>query len=154
MSNYLDFYAHHREPGNRFDGLYAPISFRPSLTGLGEMLIIQAADGPDARDLVDEFVATICAGVTPGAIVAPVVERSYADTVAHVYYAGTADPPRVKTKAAYLRRPYTADQLRTSYRHIVSRRSSANRRWSSCRSVGPSTPSRPMPPRCRPAIRS
>ncbi|MFI6310970.1 FAD-binding oxidoreductase [Nocardia fusca] len=120
MSNYLDFYAHHREPGNRFDGLYAPISFRPSLTGLGEMLIIQAADGPDARDLVDEFVATICAGVTPGAIVAPVVERSYADTVAHVYYAGTVDPPRVKTKAAYLRRPYTADQLRTCYRHIVS----------------------------------
>ncbi|MGW1739020.1 FAD-binding oxidoreductase [Nocardia sp. NPDC001965] len=120
MGNYLDFYARYREPGNRFDGLYAPISFRPQLTGLGEMLIIQAADGPDARGLMDEFVSTVCAGVRPGAIVGPVVERSYADTVAQVYYAGTADPPRVKTKAAYLRRPYSADQLRTCYRHIVS----------------------------------
>lgn len=120
MSNYLDFYARHREPGNRFAGLYAPISFRPNLTGLGEMLIIQAADSPQDRSLVDEFVAAICAGVVPGAIVAPVAERSYAETVAQVYYAGTPDPPRVKTKAAYLRRPYTADQLRTCYRHLVS----------------------------------
>ncbi|MGW5385909.1 FAD-binding oxidoreductase [Nocardia sp. NPDC003963] len=120
MGNYLDFYARHREPWNRFAGLYAPISFRPNLTGLGEMLIIQNGDDSDARGLVDEFVSTVCAGVRPGAIVAPVVERSYADTVAQVYYAGTTDPPRVKTKAAYLRRPYTAEQLRTCHRHIVA----------------------------------
>ncbi|MEV3961261.1 FAD-binding oxidoreductase [Nocardia sp. NPDC050193] len=120
MSNYLDFYARHREPGNRFAGLYAPISFRPTMTGFGEMLIIQAGDGPDARALVDEFLATVCAGVFPGAMVPPVVEQTYADTVAHVYYAGTTDPPRVKTKAAYLRRPYTTEQLRICYRHIVS----------------------------------
>lgn len=120
MRNYLEFYAEHRNPGNRFAGLYAPISFRPTLTGLGDMLILQTADEPDARARVEEFIATITEGVMPGAVIPPLTEQSYPETVANTYYAGVPSDRRIKTKAAYLRQPYTTEQLRTCYRHIVS----------------------------------
>ncbi|MEU4313247.1 FAD-binding protein [Nocardia sp. NPDC024068] len=120
MRNYLDFYHAHREPGNRFAGLYAPVQFRPRLTGAGEMLILESSGDPDAHNRIREFIDTVTAGVLPGAVVRPVVEASYADTVANTYYPGTDLPPRVKTKAAYLRQPYTEEQLRACYRNLAA----------------------------------
>jgi hypothetical protein len=119
LGNYLEFFCEHCHPGNRFAGLYAPLSIRPTAEGFADLLIFQDADQPQAQAQIDEFVAAITAGVTPGAVVAPPTRAGYADTIAQSYYAKAPVPPRVKIKAAYLRRPYTPDQLRIFYRHIT-----------------------------------
>jgi len=120
MRNYLEFYARHNSPGGPFAGLYAPLSLRPTPFGLGEMLVLYNVDGPGSRARLDEFVDAVTAGVTPAPEVGPITEQSYADTVANTYYDGTDMPPRVKIKAAYMRQPYSDEQLRICYRHIVS----------------------------------
>ncbi|WP_278261953.1 FAD-binding protein [Nocardia sp. AG03] len=119
LSNYLGFFARHRAPGDDFAGLYAPLMFHTTGTAAAEMLILLDADAPDARARFDEFVAAVCEGVQPGAIVLPVTELSYSDTVRQVYYAKGVNSTRVKVKAAYLRNPYTPDQLRIFYRYLT-----------------------------------
>ncbi|ATL68109.1 FAD-binding oxidoreductase [Nocardia terpenica] len=122
LGNYLDFYSHYRDPGNRFAGLYAPVSLRPTAEGFADMLILLDADTPDAQAQVDEFIGTVTAGVVPGAVVLPASRASYADTVAHSYYPKAPLPPRVQIKAAYLRQPYSAEQLRIFYRRMADPR--------------------------------
>ncbi|MGW4634568.1 FAD-binding oxidoreductase [Nocardia sp. NPDC004415] len=119
LSNYLGFFARHSAPGDEFAGLYAPLMFRTTGTAAAEMLILLDADSPDARARFDAFVAAVCDGVAPGAIVLPVTELPYQDTVRQVYYTKGANSTRVKVKAAYLRNPYTPDQLRIFYRYLT-----------------------------------
>ncbi|MBF6328123.1 FAD-binding oxidoreductase [Nocardia transvalensis] len=119
LGNYLDFFSRHRDPGNPYAGLYAPLNIRPTGTGFAEMLILLDADPPDAQARLDSFIAAVTDGVVPGALIEPPTRASYADTVDQAYYAKAPTPPRVKIKAAYLRRPYTREQLRICYRHMV-----------------------------------
>ncbi|MEU6559685.1 FAD-binding oxidoreductase [Nocardia nova] len=119
LGNYLDFFSRHREPGDPFAGLYAPLDVRPVADAFIEVLILQDADHPDAHRQVDEFVAAVTEGVFPPAVVLPPAEESYADTIEHSYYAKAPIPPRVKIKAAYLRQPYSSEQLRICYRRMT-----------------------------------
>ncbi|RDI63522.1 FAD-binding oxidoreductase [Nocardia pseudobrasiliensis] len=118
LRNYLDFFYRYRDPGNPFAGLYAPLSVRPTATGFAEMLILADAQAPDARDRLEAFVAAVCDGVS-APLLEPATRASYAETVQRVYYTPAPQPPRVKVKAAYLRRPYTDEQLRICYRRMV-----------------------------------
>ncbi|MFI1461478.1 FAD-binding protein [Nocardia carnea] len=154
MRNYLEFFSVHRNPGNRFAGLYAPISFRPTLTGFGEMLILQTADEPDARARVEEFIATVTEGVFPGPVIRPLTEQSYPDTVANTYYAGAPSDRRVKTKAAYCGSPTRPNNSAFSTAISSPPPPSANRKSNSCRSAVLSTRSRPIPRPHRRATRS
>ncbi|MFC3966314.1 FAD-binding oxidoreductase [Nocardia jiangsuensis] len=120
LGNYLAFHEQHGAPGDPFAGLYAPLNFRTDVVASAEVLIFFDADAPDARARVDEFVAAITAGVTPGAVVQPIERSSYADTVSKVYYPKGAVYPRVKVKAAYLRKAYDTEQLRALYRHVTN----------------------------------
>ncbi|WP_054814878.1 FAD-binding oxidoreductase [Nocardia arizonensis] len=119
LGNYLAFYEEHSRPGNRFAGLYAPMSFRTVGEGFAQMVILLDASGPGAEALFDEFVAAVSAGVTPGPMALRPTRASYADTVARVYYPKGGSYPRVKVKSAYLRRAYSTDQLRVFYRHLI-----------------------------------
>ncbi|WP_280386155.1 BBE domain-containing protein [Nocardia wallacei] len=122
LGNYLDFFARHREPGNRFAGLYAPLSVHPIADGSTEVLILIDATEPGAQARLDEFVAHLGAGVVPAPLLMPPGRDSYAGTVAHVYYAKAPMPPRVQIKAAYLRQPYSPEQLRLCYRRMAELR--------------------------------
>ncbi|WP_460698867.1 FAD-dependent oxidoreductase [Nocardia thraciensis] len=122
LGNYLDFFARHRDPGNRFAGLYAPLSVHPIADGSTEVLILMDATQPDAQARMDEFVAHIGAGVVPGPVLMPPGRDSYAGTVDRIYYAKSPMPPRVKIKAAYLRQPYSREQLRICYRRMAELR--------------------------------
>ncbi|HLS77079.1 MAG TPA: BBE domain-containing protein [Nocardia sp.] len=142
LGNYLRFFEEHRAPGNRFDGLYAPVSFRTTGTAYAQMLILLAADEPPtggpavgsadpgsanstpagsarARALYDEFLAALLDGVGATPTVQPPVSLSYADTLAQVYYPKAPSVRRVKVKAAFLRRAYSEEQRRVLYRHLV-----------------------------------
>lgn len=119
LGNYLAFHEQHRAPGNPFAGLYAPLNFRTDVVATAEVLIFVDADVPDAEARLNEFVAAVTAGVSPGPITLPVNRSSYADTVDQVYYPKGPVPPRVKVKAAYLRRAYREEQLRTLYRYVT-----------------------------------
>ncbi|MFF0494228.1 FAD-binding oxidoreductase [Nocardia sp. NPDC004068] len=119
LGNYLDFFHRHRDPGNPFAGLYAPLSVRPTLTGSIEVLVLLDADAPDAQTKLDSFVAALTDGVPVPPLIEPATRASYPETVEQVYYPKAPVPPRVKIKAAYLRRPYTVEQLRICYRHMV-----------------------------------
>ncbi|MBF6462549.1 FAD-binding oxidoreductase [Nocardia puris] len=119
LGNYIAFFERYSAPGNRFAGLYAPLSFRTTGTGFAQLLILLDADAPDARTRYDEFVAAVLDGVDALPVTQPITTTSYADTVSQVYYAKAPLPPRVKVKTGYLRRAYTEGQLRTFYRHIT-----------------------------------
>ncbi|MFI5776195.1 FAD-binding oxidoreductase [Nocardia sp. NPDC051570] len=118
LGNYLEFFHRHRDPGDPFAGLYAPLSIRPTATGFAEMLILLDADQPDAQARLDAFLAELTDGA-PTPLIEPPTRASYPDTVDRAYYPPASVPPRVKIKAAYLRRPYTTEQLRICYRHMV-----------------------------------
>ncbi|WP_157171960.1 FAD-binding oxidoreductase [Nocardia higoensis] len=143
LGNYLRFFERHSAPGNRFDGLYAPMSFRTTGTAYAQMLILVADDSPatgapaagssdagssgggtaagspEARAVHDEFMAALLDGVGATPTVQPPASLSYADTLGQVYYPKAPSMRRVKVKAAFLRRAYSDDQLRTLYRHLV-----------------------------------
>lgn len=119
LGNYLRFFELHRAPGNEFAGLYAPLMIRTTGTGAAEILILSDADSPGARTRFDEFVAAVSEGVFPPPILTPVAQLSYPDTVNQVYYAKGVNATRVKVKAAYLRKAYSADQLRIFYRYLT-----------------------------------
>lgn len=119
LGNYLAFFEQHSAPGNEFAGLYAPMMIRTTGAATAETLILLDADAPDARARLDEFVATVGAGVFPPPVLGPVDRLSYRDTVEQVYYAKAPSDFRVKVKAAYLRKAYTPEQLRIFYRHIT-----------------------------------
>ncbi|WP_431952862.1 FAD-binding oxidoreductase [Nocardia lijiangensis] len=119
LGNYLAFFERHSTPGNRFAGLYAPLSFRTVGTGFAQLLVLLDADSGDARSQFDEFLGAVLDGVDAVPVVQPVAQLSYADTVAQVYYPKGPLPPRVKVKAAYLRRAYSEDQLRVFYRYLT-----------------------------------
>lgn len=118
VGNYLAFFERNSQQDSRFAGLYAPLHVKP-FAGSCDILVLLDADAPDARSCYDEFVAAVSEGVLPPPIVPPLEQKSYPDTVAQVYYAKGTQPPRVKVKAAYLRRPYTPEQLRTFYRYLT-----------------------------------
>ncbi|MGW0247604.1 FAD-binding oxidoreductase [Nocardia goodfellowii] len=122
LDNYLTFFERNSQPDSRFAGLYAPLHVKP-IAGSSDILVLLDADSSDARACYDEFVAAVSDGVLPPPVVPPLELKSYSDTVSQVYYAKGAQPPRVKVKAAYLRRTYTSEQLRTIYRHMTDVRS-------------------------------
>ncbi|WP_280194276.1 FAD-binding oxidoreductase [Nocardia farcinica] len=119
LGNYLAFFERHSAPGDPFDGLYAPLSFRTVGTSFAQLLILLDAERPDARARFDEFVAALMDGVGAVPVVQPIATLSYQDTVGQVYYPKGPTPPRVKVKAAFLRRAYSTDQLRTLHRHLL-----------------------------------
>lgn len=119
IGNYLAFHEQYSEPGNRFAGLYAPLSVRATGEGYAEMIILMDGDVPDAPARVGEFVAAVVDGVSPAPIVLPLTRASYPDTVAQVYYPRGGITPRIKAKSAYLRKAYTPEQLRIFYRHLT-----------------------------------
>ncbi|MBL1072972.1 FAD-binding oxidoreductase [Nocardia sp. 2] len=118
VGNYLAFFEKHSAPGDLDTGLYAPLHLRPGAVG-SDILILMDADAPDARTRFDAFVAAVSDGVNPAPILLPVTRSAYAETVSNVYYAAEMPGFRVKTKAAYLRRAYSPDQLRTLYRYLA-----------------------------------
>ncbi|WP_024805152.1 FAD-binding oxidoreductase [Nocardia sp. BMG51109] len=118
LANYLDFFSRHREPGNRFAGLYAPLGIRTFPAGATDMLVLSDAEAPDAPARLEEFLAAVVDGVDPAPIRQPTVVAGYGETVNLSYYAKAPEPPRVKVKAAYLRQPYTTEQLRICYRRL------------------------------------
>ncbi|WP_280336214.1 FAD-binding oxidoreductase [Nocardia wallacei] len=122
LGNYLDFHARHRDPGNRFADLYAPLSVHPLPAAHTEILVLMNADAPDAYARLAEFVAVVGDGVQPRPILQPATVASYPETVERSYYAKAPEPPRVKIKAAYLRQPYTTEQLRICYRRMADPR--------------------------------
>lgn len=119
LGNYLSFFERNNAPGNRFAGLYAPLSFRTVGTGFAQLLVLLDADSPDARAQFDEFLGAVLDGVDAIPVVQPVAQLSYPDTVRQVYYPKGLSTPRVKVKAAYLRRAYSEDQLRVFYRYLT-----------------------------------
>ncbi len=119
LSNYLDFHARYREPGNRFATLYARLNFRPIVESFADMLIFSHGDGDQARTRLDEFLAAVTDGVAPAPLVLPPVQVSYADSIAKYYAPAPPNPARVKIKAALLRQTYSTDQLRVLYRALV-----------------------------------
>ncbi|MEV0296158.1 BBE domain-containing protein [Nocardia sp. NPDC050710] len=122
LGNYLAFFEQHSAPGNRFAGLYAPLSFRTLGTGFAQLTILLDAENPDATALFDEFVAAVVADVSPAPLVQPATRASYPDTVRQVYYPKSPLTPRVKVKSAYLRRAYSVEQLRIFYRYLTDPR--------------------------------
>ncbi|MEV0761896.1 FAD-binding protein [Nocardia sp. NPDC050435] len=122
VGNYLAFFEQHSAPGDPFTELYAPLHIRPGLAGPSDILILLRADRPDTQALFDEFVAAVSQGVFPAPILLPATRASYADTVANVYYPKGMPGARVKAKTAYLRRAYSADQLRTLHRSLTDLR--------------------------------
>ncbi|MGW4844453.1 FAD-binding oxidoreductase [Nocardia brasiliensis] len=120
VGNYLDFFARNSAPDSPCTGLYAPLHVKPG--GACDILVLLDGEQGDAAARYDEFVAAVGDGVWPPPLVPPLERKSYLDTVSQVYYAKGSLPPRVKVKAAYLRRPYTPEQVRTLYRYLTDLR--------------------------------
>ncbi|MFB8275199.1 FAD-binding oxidoreductase [Nocardia colli] len=118
VGNYLAFFERNSNPDSPFASLYAPLHVQPR-TGACDMLVLLDAG---AAPRYDEFVTAVSEGVLPPPVVPPLERKSYLDTVSQVYYAKGTQPPRVKVKAAFLRRAYTAQQLRTLYRYLTDAR--------------------------------
>ncbi|WP_309234785.1 BBE domain-containing protein [Nocardia sp. XZ_19_385] len=119
LGNYLAFFHQHSEPDDAYAGLYAPLSVRTTALGSTELLVLLDGDPREAHDRLKAFLAAITDGVFPPPLIEPLVRMSYFDAVERIYYPKAANSPRVKIKAAYLRRPYSAEQLRTCYRHMM-----------------------------------
>ncbi|PXX61066.1 FAD/FMN-containing dehydrogenase [Nocardia tenerifensis] len=122
VGNYLAFFERNSHADSPFAGLYAPLHVKP-FAGSCDILVLLAADVPEAESRYAEFVAAIGDGVWPPPLVPPLERKSYGDTVSQVYYGKGPLPPRVKVKAAYLRRAYTPRQLRIFYRYLTDPRS-------------------------------
>ncbi|NMN99441.1 FAD-binding oxidoreductase [Antrihabitans stalactiti] len=119
VGNYLRFYERHNEPGSRFASLDAPLSITPRTAGFAMLTTQIDATLPNAGALFAEFVAALGEGVSPPPVVVPGNSGPFLDMTLALATPRLTDTARSKYKAAYLRKPYSEDQLRAIHRHLA-----------------------------------
>jgi FAD/FMN-containing dehydrogenase len=119
VGNYLRFYERHNEPGSRFASLDAPLSITPKIAGFAMLTTQIDATLPDAGALFAEFVSALGEGIFPPLVVVPGNTGPFLDMTNAIATPRLTDTARSKYKAAYLRKPYSAEQLRTVHRHLA-----------------------------------
>ncbi|MDZ7912703.1 MAG: FAD-binding protein [Rhodococcus sp. (in: high G+C Gram-positive bacteria)] len=115
VGNFQRFFERNSEPGSRFASLYAQFFASAHLCQLTPRL---SADLPDARALLDEFIAALGEGVWPAPVVVPASQGPFLDVSTQLSAPRAKAPFFGKYKSANLRRAHTDDQLRTLHRYL------------------------------------
>ncbi|MFI6442524.1 FAD-binding oxidoreductase [Streptomyces sp. NPDC050759] len=119
VGNHGAWHAEHSADGSPYAGLYTSLVL--SSRSVGTLSLVAETDGtaPNAAALMDGYLDAVNAGVraprTVGLRTMPWITAVYSDLFGSV----SLTDNRYKGKGAYLRRPYTADQVAVMYRHLT-----------------------------------
>ncbi|MCO1578688.1 FAD-binding protein [Crossiella sp. SN42] len=122
MRNYGEFLERHSAPDSPYAGLWSAFLVPGPVEGAnpGGFIITGQIDTgvPNAEKLLADYFAAVTAGVDKGVFVTPPERQTW---LTSALSSGTnQESGRYKQKSAYLRKRYTDEQARISYRHITA----------------------------------
>lgn len=124
LRNYGEWHERNSAPGSRYASLFSPMLVSRRNTGAdpGAIALVATVDGsrPDADQLLDDYLAEVTEGV-PGTITLQPPHRLPWLAAVEAGSLSQADESGMfKAKAAYLRKRFTDQQIRTAYTYLTS----------------------------------
>ncbi|NUT52629.1 MAG: FAD-binding oxidoreductase [Saccharothrix sp.] len=124
LRNYGEWHERNSAPDSRYAGLFSPMLITRRDTGAdpGGFAMVATMDGslPDADRLLRDYLAEVTEGV-PGTItVRPPHRLPWLAAVKAGSLSQTDESGMFKAKAAYLRKRFTDEQIKTAYTYLTS----------------------------------
>ncbi|HEX6344958.1 FAD-binding oxidoreductase [Umezawaea sp.] len=124
LRNYGEWHERNSAPGSRYASLFSPLLVNRRATGAdpGAFAMVVSLDGtlPDADRLLRDYLAEVTEGVAGTTVVRPPHRLPWLAGVKAGSLGQDDESGMFKAKAAYLRRRFTDEQIRTAYAYLTS----------------------------------
>lgn len=124
LRNYGEWHERNSAPDSRYDSLFSPLLIARRDTGAdpGGFVMVPTMDGvrPDADRLLRDYVAEVTAGVPGTTTLRPPHRLPWLAAVKAGSLSQADESGMFKAKAAYLRKRFTDEQIRTAYTYLTS----------------------------------
>ncbi|MFD7656238.1 FAD-binding oxidoreductase [Actinosynnema sp. NPDC059797] len=124
LRNYGEWHERNSAPDSRYASLFSPLLITRRNTGAdpGWFVMVASLDGtlPDADRLLRDHLAEIGEGVPGTTVVRPPHRLPWLASVKAGSLSQSDESGTFKAKAAYLRRRFTDEQIRTAYTQLTS----------------------------------
>jgi FAD/FMN-containing dehydrogenase len=119
VRNHGDWHAEHAAPGDMYESLYSGITYNTRATG--HISLSAQMDGtlPRAEEMMTAYIDALSAGVNIATSVRRRTTPFITTAFLSLYANSVSEVNRYKGKGAYLRRPYTAEQIEIMYRYLT-----------------------------------